>query len=44
MKKRGGVPGPTMDVPTDLGYGRLSLAQFETERLKSAGATFAGAS
>jgi 2-polyprenyl-6-methoxyphenol hydroxylase-like FAD-dependent oxidoreductase len=28
-----GVPGPTMDVPTDLGYGSLSLAQFDTERL-----------
>lgn len=28
-----GVPGPTMEVPIDLGYGSLSLAQFDAERL-----------
>jgi 2-polyprenyl-6-methoxyphenol hydroxylase-like FAD-dependent oxidoreductase len=28
-----GVPGVKMEVPTDLPFGSLSLAQFETERL-----------
>lgn len=31
-----GVPGPSMDVPTDLPFGSLSLAQFDTERLLEA--------
>lgn len=31
-----GVPGPAMDVPADLPFGNLSLAQFETERLLEA--------
>jgi 2-polyprenyl-6-methoxyphenol hydroxylase-like FAD-dependent oxidoreductase len=30
------VPGPSMDVPTDLPFGSLSLAQFDTERLLEA--------
>jgi len=29
----GDVPGPAMDVPPDLPFGSLSLAQFDTERL-----------
>jgi 2-polyprenyl-6-methoxyphenol hydroxylase-like FAD-dependent oxidoreductase len=31
-----GVAGPSMDVPTDLPFGSLSLAQFDTERLLEA--------
>jgi 2-polyprenyl-6-methoxyphenol hydroxylase-like FAD-dependent oxidoreductase len=31
-----GVPGPSMDVPTGLPFGNLSLAQFHTERLLEA--------
>lgn len=31
-----GVPAPSMDVPTDLPFGSLSLAQFDTERLLEA--------
>ncbi len=31
-----GVPGPSMDVPTDLPFGSLSLAQFDTERILEA--------
>jgi threonine dehydrogenase-like Zn-dependent dehydrogenase len=31
-----GIPGPSMDVPTDLPFGSLSLAQFDTERLLEA--------
>ncbi len=31
-----GEPGPAIEVPTDLPYGSLSLAQFDTERLLEA--------
>jgi 2-polyprenyl-6-methoxyphenol hydroxylase-like FAD-dependent oxidoreductase len=31
-----GAPGPAMDLPTELPFGSLSLAQFDTERLLEA--------